>query len=74
MQRTTKLFKKVSLIGLMLTTIIFFSNCKKSVKADDALADSTELFSGDSTSVLAATSGSTGKLSLSGVKSEGGYA
>jgi len=70
----TKLFRQVSLIGLILTTIIFFSNCKKSVKADDALTDSTALFSGDSTSVLAATSGSTGKLSLSGVKSEGGYA
>lgn len=69
-----KLFKKVSLIGLMLTTIIFFSNCKKSVNANDTLADSTELFSSDSTSVLAATSGSTGKLSLIGVKSEGGYA
>lgn len=74
MQRKTKLFKKVSLIGLMLTTIIFFSNCKKSVNADDQLADSTELFSSDSTSVLAAISGSTGKLSLIGVKSEGGYA
>ncbi|WP_029276598.1 pectate lyase family protein [Pedobacter borealis] len=74
MQRKTKLFKKVSLIGLMLTTIIFFSNCKKSVNADDKLADSTELFSSDSTSVLAAISGSTGKLSLIGVKSEGGYA
>jgi pectate lyase len=74
MQRTTKLFREVSLIGLILTTIIFFSNCKKSVKTDDALTDSTALFSSDSTSVLAATSGSTGKLSLSGVKSEGGYA
>ncbi|MDQ0639455.1 pectate lyase [Pedobacter sp. W3I1] len=74
MQRMTKLFKKVSLIGLILSTIIFFSNCKKSVKADDALTDSTELFSGDSASVLAATSGSTGQLSLSGLKSEGGYA
>jgi pectate lyase len=74
MQRKTKLFKKVSLIGLMLTTIIFFSNCKKSVNADDKLADSTELFSSDSASVLAAISGSTGKLSLIGVKSEGGYA
>ncbi|MBB6235787.1 pectate lyase [Pedobacter sp. AK013] len=74
MQRMTKLFKKVSLIGLMLTTIIFFSNCKKSVKADDKLANSTELFSSDSTSIIAATSGSTGKLSLTGVKSEGGYA
>ncbi|MGM9475680.1 pectate lyase family protein [Pedobacter sp. GSP4] len=74
MQRKTNLFKKVSLIGLMLTAIIFFSNCKKSVQADDVQADSTELFSGDSSAVLAATSGSTGKLSLSGVKSEGGYA
>ena len=70
----TKLFKKVSLIGLMLTTIIFLSNCKKSVNANDTLVNSTELFSSDSTSVLAAVSGSTGKLSLTGVKSEGGYA
>ncbi|KQM69541.1 hypothetical protein ASE74_06020 [Pedobacter sp. Leaf216] len=70
----TKLFREVSLIGLILMTVIFFSNCKKSVKADDVLVDSTQLFSKDSSAVLAATSGSTGKLSLSGLKSEGGYA
>ena len=70
----TKLFKEVSLIGLILMTIIFFSNCKKSEKADDAVVDSSQLFAKDSSAVLAATSGSTGKLSVSGLKSEGGYA
>jgi len=74
MQRKTNLFKKVSLIGLMLTMVIFFSNCKKNAQADDVLADSTEMFSGDSSAVLAATVGSTGKINLSGTKSEGGYA
>lgn len=75
MQRRTKLFKKVSLIGLLFTTIFFFSNCKKSVNGEDtSLVDTTQYFSSDSGQVLAATSGSTGKLSASGFRLESGYA
>jgi len=74
MQRKTKLFKKVSLIGLLLTTVICFSNCKKDVNGGEgALLDSTQLFSANSNETLAATSGSTGVITISGFKSEGGY-
>jgi len=71
MQRKTKLFRKVSLIGLLLTTIIFFSNCKKEISAGEELTE-TSTFSDSTNKALGLNF--TGKLPNTVIKAEGGYA
>ena len=74
MHKKTKIFKKVSLVGLLLTSILFFSNCKKSVNpGENSSTDSAQLFSSKN-NLIGANGSSSGKLVSINLRSDGGYA
>ncbi|MCX2574308.1 pectate lyase family protein [Pedobacter sandarakinus] len=72
MQRKTKLFRKVTFFSLLLTTIIFFSNCKKEFSGAEDVVDTTDTFS-DTTKSLIGFNYS-GKLPAASIKAEAGFA
>lgn len=64
----------MAVMGLLLTTIMFFSNCKKSDSSDLGSPTQVGTLSKDSTTLLAVSSTEKVSISLNGIKSDGGYA
>ncbi|WP_439696889.1 polysaccharide lyase family 1 protein [Mucilaginibacter sp. AW1-7] len=72
MKKTQKLFNKVAVFSLVLSTIIFFGSCKRTQDTPDNLSQGQ--FATSSASFATTTTGTSYTVDLTGIKSDGGYA
>jgi pectate lyase len=71
MERKTKPIRKVTVVSMILSTIIFFGSCQKKAETPMLVQDSTALKTAAVTGTTAAATTLT--VDLSGLKSDGGY-